>query len=384
MRTLLVALPTALTFLTGTLLTGSCASPSRDDVRVEGRVEVRAPDASTPPTPDAFVPPDEDAGTVEPSLTITAPIEGASFVRDSVEAGFWVARVRVDVETTAIATIALFVGTTELARAPATVGGFDHLADTDGELRLTVVGFDEAGLERARDVVTVTITPPADTGCRAMLDALGLDWAPAAPTRGIVDPVRVQPLIGGVRYRYVSNDEPTAMTMDCELAPRLHHLSRIVSRYGVDEIIHIGIYNYRCIGGGDPDSGTCTPSMHAQARAIDIWGLGLEDSDVEYVLERDWIITSGDTCPGSPSTDADRVLHEVGCAMWSERAFQIVLTPNYNAAHRNHFHVDMTPGSMFIEYSVAGVDPPVPGLGHTDVDGHTHDFDDDVHEHAHE
>ena len=81
MRTLLVALPTALTFLTGTLLTGSCASPSRDDVRVEGRVEVRAPDASTPPTPDAFVPPDEDAGTVEPSLTITAPLEGASFVR---------------------------------------------------------------------------------------------------------------------------------------------------------------------------------------------------------------------------------------------------------------------------------------------------------------
>ena len=41
-----------------------------------------------------------------------------------------------------------------------------------------------------------------------------------------------------------------------------------------------------------------------------------------------------------------------------------MLTPNYNAAHRNHFHVDMTDGSMFIGYSVAGVDPDVPHLGH--------------------
>lgn len=361
----------------------ACASPSRDDARVGGSVAVRGLDAGVTDAdrPDV-APPPPDAAEETPSLEIVAPTEGARFVRDSVEAGFWVARVRVDVRTTAIESLALFEGTRELVRAPATSGGFDFVARDDGELRLTVVGYDTAGLERARDSVSLVVGPPADTGCHAMLDALGLDWAPIGATRGIADPVRVQPLIGGVRYRYVSNETPTAMTMDCELAPRLHHLSRIVQRYGIDEIIHIGIYNYRCIGGGDPDSGTCTPSMHAQARAIDIWGLGLADSDVEYALERDWIITGGDTCPGTPANEADRVLHEVACAMWSEGTFQIVLTPNYNAAHRNHFHVDMTPGSMFIEYSVAGVDPPVPGLGHADVDGHVHDFDDDL-DHAH-
>jgi hypothetical protein len=363
----------------------SCASPSRDDAHAEGSVAVRGRDASVPIT-DAQAPDVPDAIVVDPSLTILAPTEGATFTRDSVEAGFWVARVRVDVAIAGLASMALFVDGAELARAPASAGGFDHLADEDGALVLTVVGYDDAGLERARDSRTVTIAPPVDEGCHAMLDALGLDWAPASATRGILDPVRVQPLIGGVRYRYVSNETPTAMTMDCELAPRLHHLAQIVARHGVDEIIHIGIYNYRCIGGGDPDSGTCTPSMHAQARAIDIWGLGLAGSDTEYVLERDWVITGGDTCPGSPASEADRVLHEVGCAMWSEGTFQIVLTPNYNAAHRNHFHVDMTPGSMFIEYSIAGIDPPVPGLGHADVDGHTHDFGDDCFDdcaHAH-
>ncbi|MCB9632229.1 MAG: extensin family protein [Sandaracinus sp.] len=354
----------------------ACASPSREDTRVGGSVAVRGIDGGV--TADAFVPP-LDAPSADPSLTITAPLDGARFVRDSVEAGFWIARVRIDVETTAIETIGLFAGTTELARAPASAAGFDHFADEDGELRLVVVGYDASGLERARDEVTITIDPPADTGCHAMLDALGIDWAPASATRGIADPVRVQPLIGGVRYRYVSNAEPTAMTMDCELAPRLHHLSRIVQRYGVDEVIHIGIYNYRCIGGAIPTAAPARRACTPKRAPLDIWGLGLAADDTEYVLERDWIITDGDTCPGTPSGEADRVLHEVGCAMWSERAFQIVLTPNYNAAHRNHFHVDMTPGSMFIGYSVAGVDPPVPGLGHTDVDGHTHDFDDDEH-----
>jgi hypothetical protein len=32
--------------------------------------------------------------------------------------------------------------------------------------------------------------------------------------------------------------------------------------------------------------------------------------------------------------------------------WNIVLTPNYNADHRNHFHVDLTPGSDFIERRV--------------------------------
>jgi hypothetical protein len=61
---------------------------------------------------------------------------------------------------------------------------------------------------------------------------------------------------------------------------------------------------------------------------------------------------------------ADRVLHEVACAMWTEEIFQIVLTPDYNDAHRNHFHVDLTAGSMFIGSSApSGVDPILPGLG---------------------
>jgi len=46
--------------------------------------------------------------------------------------------------------------------------------------------------------------------------------------------------------------------------------------------------------------------------------------------------------------------------MWNQGAFQTILTPNYNAAHRNHFHVDT--GGSFIkdrhgEQLLPGIDP---------------------------
>ena len=153
--------------------------------------------------------------------------------------------------------------------------------------------------------------------------------------------------------------------MDCDLAPRLAELAALVTPYGIDEVIHIGIYNYRCIGGGDPDSGTCTPSQHAYARAIDLHAFGLAGSTETYSTETDWVISDGDVCDMSPAaaSEADRVLHEIACSLWSEEIFQIVLTPDYNADHRNHFHVDLTSGSMFIGSTVSGVDPIVPGLG---------------------
>jgi hypothetical protein len=234
----------------------------------------------------------------------------------------------------------------------------------DGRRELTAIGRDASGAELARDAITITIEPPPDPSCHAMLDALGLAWAPSGPLRGVEDPVRVQPNIRGVRYRYVSSSTPTPMVMDCVLAPRLVRLSEIVREYGIDEVIHIGIYNYRCIGGGDPDSGTCTPSMHAYARAIDLHAFGLEGSDAVYSTETDFVITMrGDRCPLASFSEPDRILKAIACRLFEERVFQIILTPNYNSAHRNHYHVDMTEGAMYLGESIAGLDPAVEGLG---------------------
>jgi hypothetical protein len=36
------------------------------------------------------------------------------------------------------------------------------------------------------------------------------------------------------------------------------------------------------------------------------------------------------------------------CALKAADVWTIALTPNYNASHRDHFHVDLTAGSDFI------------------------------------
>ncbi|HJL19466.1 MAG TPA: extensin family protein [Sandaracinaceae bacterium LLY-WYZ-13_1] len=313
------------------------------------------------PAVDAAV---EDAASPMPSVAFEAPADGATFVQDTVMAGDWAANVTFRVRERDVARVEIWADD-EYLLGQTDGGALTYPFHGEGARRIAAVGFDEGGAEVARDEIGITIEPPADTSCHAMLDGLGLDWSEASATRGIADPVRVQPVINGVAFRYVSRDEPTAMLMDCELALRLHALSQILVPYGIDEVIHIGIYNYRCIGGGDPDSGTCTPSQHAYARAIDLHAFGLEGSDETYSTETDWVITSrGDDCPIESFGSKDEALKALACAMWSERIFQIVLTPNYNAAHRNHFHVDLTEGSMYIGQSAAGVDPPVDGLGH--------------------
>lgn len=71
-------------------------------------------------------------------------------------------------------------------------------------------------------------------------------------------------------------------------------------------------------------------SQHATANALDIAGFRLADGRTVNVL-RDW---------PQDNTDA-RFLRQVrddACEV-----FNVVLSPDYNAAHRNHFHLDAGP-----------------------------------------
>ena len=300
-----------------------------------------------------------DAAPVLPSIAFVSPLDGSTLPRDGVLGHEWAAEVPLRVTAEGVAKVEYWAEDS-LLLGDATAPSWELLARFRGEgpRRVVARGLDVDGSELVRDEVSFTIAPPTLGDCHAMLDALGLDWAPAAAAPGVADPVRVQPYIAGVGFRYYYDDVPRALFMDCRLAPRLYELAQLVSAYGYDEILHIGIYNYRCIGGGNPDTDGCTPSQHARADAIDIAGIGMADHSIFESVETDWVISAGATCPGAPVDDADRELHELACSLYGDRVFEIVLTPNYNADHRNHFHVDMTPGSMFIGDSVQGIDSP--------------------------
>lgn len=97
----------------------------------------------------------------------------------------------------------------------------------------------------------------------------------------------------------------------------------------VAKVEHLGTYNCRRIGGGEAGRW----SEHATGNAIDIAAFVLEDGQRISVLG-DWQDGGGE----SDESDEGRFLHRVRDAAC--QVFATVLSPDYNAAHANHLHLD--------------------------------------------
>ncbi|MEO5938518.1 MAG: extensin family protein [Sphingomonas sp.] len=188
-------------------------------------------------------------------------------------------------------------------------------------------------LDLAEPIGLFTATKLAALGkdvpqCRALLDRAGVRYAKLAPVAagrcGYDDAVRLDP--GGSRTIAL---DPVKPGMACPVAAALAMwewnvvqpaaLRRFGSR--VVAIEHFGTYNCRDIAGGT------TLSEHAHARAIDIAGFVLENGK-RITVARDW---QGDD-------SASLFLHDVRDGAC--RLFSTTLSPDYNAAHRDHLHLD--------------------------------------------
>lgn len=123
-------------------------------------------------------------------------------------------------------------------------------------------------------------------------------------------------------------------TMSCGLASRFDEFEREIvqptarSEFGerVARIDHLGAFSCR--------ANTQTRgrfSEHAFGRAIDIAGFQLADG-TQVSVEQDW----------SGSGAKRRFLRRV--ARGACQYFSVVLTPDSNADHYNHFHLDIGPG----------------------------------------
>ncbi|MFL1464128.1 extensin family protein [Roseococcus sp. DSY-14] len=106
-----------------------------------------------------------------------------------------------------------------------------------------------------------------------------------------------------------------------------HTLQQAARRHLGTEVAavrHLGSFSCRNIG----NAATGRRSEHATANALDVAGFVLRDGR-EVTLARDW----------GQGTPAGAFLREVrdGACRW----FRVVLGPDYNAAHADHFHFDM-------------------------------------------
>ncbi|MBL8684520.1 MAG: extensin family protein [Myxococcales bacterium] len=231
------------------------------------------------------------------------------------------------------------------------------------DARVTDARVGDSGVMDARVAdsgVAVSVPLPRNVmpgaSCHALLDRIGVRYTVSGALMGVADPVRVTPPINGVNLRYASYTAAvSAMVMDCRLAVALFHATReLRTRWDVTDVVHLGVYNYR------PIAGSTMLSQHAYAMAIDIANLRTSNGTTHSVLN-DFVANGRPTCPPRASNARDRLLKEFACWMHESRVFHIVLTPNYNAAHRDHFHVDLTVGGNFIAYDLPAMMDPEPG-----------------------
>jgi hypothetical protein len=191
--------------------------------------------------------------------------------------------------------------------------------------------------------------PFALSACHEELISRGVSWTPGVDPLesppgypGLIctveDPVWLDPVIDGVSWR--PNDpgaDPTALFVSCPLALSLESTSALLAADGVTDAVHFGTYNCRTIAGTD------TLSQHGLANAIDVAGLVQADGTYWTVLD-DWEMNAP-----MPTTPAGVFLRDFVEALFDMFVFNIILTPDYNAAHYNHFHCDLTPGEHFLQ-----------------------------------
>ncbi|HAN30349.1 MAG TPA: hypothetical protein DCQ06_02015 [Myxococcales bacterium] len=185
------------------------------------------------------------------------------------------------------------------------------------------------------------------TACQKQLIARGVGFStlpnPKATPKGgssplcqINDFLSVEPTLAGVDFRASSpTGSKLKLKLKCDFAHALVDMAEELKKKGVKEVIHWGTYNCRYIGG------TKTLSEHSFANAIDIAGMKMNDGSYYSVLKA-W--EKGAT---SPKTAGGQVLKWFADTMYAKHVFNVILTPEYNAAHADHFHVDLTPGSWF-------------------------------------
>ena len=159
--------------------------------------------------------------------------------------------------------------------------------------------------------------------------------ADGARTCTIQEAIWLEQDILGVSLVYEFDPSLQTTLAACSLGLSLADTARELQAHDVTTIRHMGTYACRTVGG------TSTLSRHAFGDAIDISGFHFSDGR-QITLVDDWEHNTT-----AFSTDEGAWLYERGRSWHATGLWSVVLTPNFDNAHDDHFHVDLTPGSSY-------------------------------------
>jgi hypothetical protein len=297
------------------------------------------------------------SGSDEPiTVAFAKPLAGDAFIRDQLgSTGAVAAMVPVELALGGEPTrIALTVGPRALPDVDVASAAATAEVRATGMVTLTATAF-EGDVEAATASVDISVGDITAANCRAWLDAFHIDYTVQGATPGVVDPISAKMPINGMPFKAVGATNPrTTLFADCRIIKSLVLAAPSFRERDIAQVTDYGVYNYRCIGTGTPPNCPQGMSQHAYAMAIDLAAFTTSDGTT-YTVNDDWVIDpdSEKTCAAPTEAGKDDFLHKLICELKGLKIWNIVLTPNYNADHRNHFHVDLTPGSDFIERRLA-------------------------------
>lgn len=185
--------------------------------------------------------------------------------------------------------------------------------------------------------------------CLIELRARKVEFTALTEKPGVLIPVRLKGPVRGVSFRTELPAEERATTpyevMDCRLALAVDDLAVILAKH---EIAEVHIFSaWRPPAKSWPASKEA--ARHPGGLALDIRRFvkkaakGAAASDL--VIDRDWQPQKNVApCPVPENLSGDRrELRQIFCEARDARIFTSMLSPNYDADHKNHFHLEIRP-----------------------------------------
>ncbi|MBP9085645.1 MAG: extensin family protein [Kofleriaceae bacterium] len=183
---------------------------------------------------------------------------------------------------------------------------------------------------------------PEDCQAELTQRAIAFDVVEA---RGVAAPVRIRGPLHGVEFR--SNDARTNSTdsiheiADCRLVLALDDFAAILATHNVIAVEHYSMYR-------PPSQRWPTAKVarqHAGALSIDAAHFVRQDEKTLTVLDDFHGAIGAKTCgpKAKPrrSNAAALEMRAILCEAVAAQLFNVVLTPNHNRPHRNHFHMEL-------------------------------------------
>jgi hypothetical protein len=183
------------------------------------------------------------------------------------------------------------------------------------------------------------------TACEGELRKRSIGFIKAPAMKDVHDPLRLNAPLHGIA---VHTAPGPSEIFDCRLVLAVDDFAAQLAKHDITEILAFGAYRPQKQNG-------CTAKyaglQHCGGLALDIGSFKKKDGST-LVVDKEFNGKIGQsTCGGAhpkPVTPAATELWSYVCDAASQAIFNVILTPNHNKEHHNHFHVEVTPDAEWM------------------------------------